>query len=123
MKYSNIAEFIEFLINQFEGVEFIHEYNDSDEMHLFKLKDPQIYRSEAFQKIEMEAVFYFLRKKMIAVLFVDPEDDLIQFSNFETYSQLETNSSQFEPQLIVLQGDNYFFETVVDCNNECTSAA
>ncbi|AFC24532.1 hypothetical protein [Saprospira grandis] len=123
MKYSNIAEFIEFVINQFEGVEFIHEYNDSDEMHLFKLKDPQIYRSEAFQKIEMEAVFYFLRKKMIAVLFVDPEDDLIQFSNFEIYNQLEANSNQDKSQLLVLQGDNCFLEAAVDCNNECTSAA
>ncbi|EJF53435.1 hypothetical protein SapgrDRAFT_1731 [Saprospira grandis DSM 2844] len=123
MKYSNIAEFIEFVINQFEGVEFVHEYNDSDEMHLFKLKDPQIYRSKAFQRIEMEAVFYFLRKKMIAVLFVDPEDDLIQFSNFEIYNQLEANSNQDKSQLLVLQGDNCFLEAVVDCNNECTSAA
>lgn len=123
MSYSTVPEFIQEMLNCFVDIEFIYEWDAIAEQHLFKLKDVETYESEAFEEFEQEAAAYFLDEKNLELLFVHPEDDLIQFSNFETYSQLETNSSQFEPQLIVLQGDNCFLEAAVDCNNECTSAA
>lgn len=86
-----INRIIEQMLERFEGIEFLYEFDSDTKDHLFKVLNPNLYYSESFQSFRNDALIGFVGNNFESLLFVDPDDDFIIFANPQKFS------ASFEP--------------------------